>query len=282
MRQHNSSRVDSLLGMCDISNLVKISREPRCTRVAMTEAITGELPVEQECSVTRMLASPANAGVQRRRADAIRAGPAVASIKGRKYRRSRRSQVLQSGPGRIAYCNIGGTSMQFHLGKCTSKDVTHSWCSVVGTLQVNVLHNSLSQGIIKRGLRLLLHEELFASRIWSKLYSCVFENLAPLSLPDSSASAASTAFVIVCAKNGSFSICMFVSRTLFSLPFLVYVSRKRQCQHVSRLHVAFQCLSVVRTMDDDMSYSASGSNSCFRAAASCHLPAVSRRLHPCH
>ena len=79
-------------------------------------------------------------GIAREWANAVRTGPAVASIRGRKIRRSRRFQVLQSGPGRSAYCNIGGTSMLFHHGKCTSKDVTHSWSSVVGALQVNVLH----------------------------------------------------------------------------------------------------------------------------------------------
>ena len=59
MHQRCSSRVDSLLGVCDISNLVKISREARCARLAMTETISGELPVEQRCSVTSVLTPPA-------------------------------------------------------------------------------------------------------------------------------------------------------------------------------------------------------------------------------
>ena len=55
-------------------------------------------------------------------------------------RQSRRPRIPQSGPGRSAYCNIRGTSTQFPDAESTSRGVTHSWSSVVGTPPLNVLH----------------------------------------------------------------------------------------------------------------------------------------------
>ena len=120
VHQRCSSRADLLLGVCEISNLVKISREPCCTRLAMTDAITGELRVEQWCSVTRVLASPANVVGLR--------------IRGRTIRQSRRPRVPQSGPGRSANCNIGGSSTQFPYAESSSKRVIHSWETRPGSL----------------------------------------------------------------------------------------------------------------------------------------------------
>ena len=78
--------------------------------------------------------------VQLRRPHAVRAGFALASNRGQTIRQSRRPRVPQSGPGRSAYCIIGGTSTQFPYVESTSKGITHSWSSVVGTPPLNVLH----------------------------------------------------------------------------------------------------------------------------------------------
>ena len=65
-------------------------------------------------------------GVPRRRTYAVRTGLALASNGGRAIRQSRRPRVPQSGPGRRANCNIGGTSTQFPYAEGTGKGVTHS------------------------------------------------------------------------------------------------------------------------------------------------------------
>ena len=95
--------------------------------------------------------------------------------------------------------------------------------------------------------------------------------------------------VIACAKYRSLLSCMCVNRASFLLPLSCTcepVASVSTCSSPTRgISMAFGS-SVVRTMDDDMSYSASWSNACFGTDTSFRLPAVSRRLHPwllrCH
>ena len=67
--------------------------------------------------------------------DACRSDLVVASDRRWTFRESRFSRVPQSGPGRNAHCNIGGTSTHFPYAESTSERITHSFETRAGHRQ---------------------------------------------------------------------------------------------------------------------------------------------------
>ena len=123
---------------------------------------------------------------------------------------------------------------------------------------------------------------LFASRVGSKL-----ENHAALCSEGSfpiPRTQQRQQRVIVCTKNGSLfklHVCQpFIVPAPLSCTCEPVASESTFCSPTRGISTSFGS-SIVKTLGDDMSYSASCSNGCFGAAVPCRLPALSRRLHPC-
>ena len=128
---------------------------------------------------------------------------------------------------------------------------------------------------------------LFATRVGSQLYSCYLRIMLPfarkvhLQIPRSQQLQQR---VIVCTKNDSLfklHVCQpFIVPPPFSCTCVPVASESTFCSPTRGISTSFGS-SVVKTLGDDMSYSASCSNGCFGVAAPRRLPAVSRRHHPC-